>query len=1154
LGFAVRTLLALLVIVCAPVAAQNPYGRITGRVRDSAGAVVPGASLHVRNVETGVAIAGRSNDEGNYDVPNLNPGSYRILVEMPGFKRYDRGPLEVRLGDVLSVDIALELGAVTEQVVVTADTPLLDAAGAGVGQVVDHQRLVDMPLPSGNPMYLLQMAPGTFATTAPTVPWLPNAIDNASGMGGSGTRARMNEMTLDGVPNMTQNGQVSFIPPPEMIQEVRVQTAPVDASIGHFSGASVNMAVRTGTNTLHGDLFFSHLSRPLMARDFFTNRAIYDTRTGPVTKSKIDTYWPYTRVNHYRGAVGGPVRIPGVYDGRNRTFWMLGVDTLTRIRAEHGTYTVPTAAERSGDFSALLALGSQYQIYDPATVQPAPNGRFSRQPLAGNLIPASRIDPLGRKLAGYYPLPNITGGADGTSNYYDPLLRTGPYYGYIGRFDRTVNENNRFYTTLSHSATDVKWNQATHNEASGQLLDRRHFGLAVDDVHVLRPNLVLEVRGGVTRYIYWTRPVSFGTDVSSLGFSSALARQLDPAVTAFPQITVNAFEGLGGTSGSDSRTNYYNFSGTVSQMRSSHNLRYGGEFRVLQENSYDYGNVAPALTFNAGWTKGPLDNAAAAPIGQGLASLLFGLPTAGSVDVNASYAQQSRYAALFVQDEWKAARRLTVSAGLRWELELPLTERYNRTTRGFDFSTPNPVEPAAVANYAKAPMADLPASQFHTPGGLLFAGAGGQPRGTWTAKNLQFAPRVGLAFAARPDTVMRAGYAIFYDTMGADRSNVMQQGFNQTTTLQPSLDNGMTFQASLANPFPNGWLAPAGSASGLGTYVGRGPGFFWPWRHNGYMQRWMLGVQRQIRRVLVEAAYVGNRGTRLGVARDFDAVPARYLSASPVRDAAVINDLTRAVANPFLDIPQFAGGGLQGKTVQRQQLLLPFPHFTALTSTLDGGLSWYHALQVRFEKRFSRAFTLHGAYTFSKFMEAVDLRNDTDPYPEHVVSPHDRPHVLAISGIYELPFFRRRIAGGWTLQGIYQAQSGPPLEFGNVLFYGDIKSIPLPVAQRTAERWFNIADFEKQSGKQLAQNIRVFPSRFNNVRGDGFNNFNLSLFKNFRLSERARLQVRAEAIDALNHAMFDTPGMNVTGKNFGVVTAVAGAQQRQISLGAKLRW
>jgi hypothetical protein len=404
--------------------------------------------------------------------------------------------------------------------------------------------------------------------------------------------------------------------------------------------------------------------------------------------------------------------------------------------------------------------------------------------------------------------------------------------------------------------------------------------------------------------------------------------------------------------------------------------------------------------------------------------------------------------------------------------------------------------------------------------------------------------------------VLRAGYGIFFTSLGADRTDVPQQGFDQRTNLVASLNNGQTYQATIPNPFPAGILEPAGASGGLSTYLGRAPAFFYPGRRNGYMQRWSFNLQRELpHRVMLSAGYVGNRGTNLGIAEELNPVPAAQLSRSPVRDNATNSRLTRAVTNPFLDLPGFAGSGIQGRTVQALQLMRPMPQFTSVTTTMNGGFSWYHSLQLHVERRFAKGFSIQGSYTWSKFMEAIEKLNDTDLAPHHVISPQDRPQRVVIGGICELPLWKKRWFGRWQVQGIYQGQSGPPLGFGNILFRGDIHNIVLPRSERTVERWFNTdAGFEKVSGQQLVQNIRTFPLRLTGARGDGYNSWDLSLFKTFRLRERLHLQFRCEAQDALNHAMFSAPNTAPANASFGQVTASVAPEQRRINLSTRLTW
>ncbi len=1149
--------------------AQNPYGRVIGRVMDSSGAVVPGCRVSLINTATGVPIATESDAQGNYEARNLIPGQYRLVAESPGFRRLERGPFEVRLGDVLTVDVSLELGAMTETITITTEAPLLDAATASLGQVIDSRRLSDLPTPHANTLYLTQLVPGVIHSRAPTQNWQPNQIRRMTELSASGGSITSNQVILDGVPNM-RKWYINIPPPPEVIQEVRVDTAAFDAASGRYTGAQVTMTTKAGTNEFHGTATYTHNNRPLNARPFFVNKRIYDLSTGPVTPQKITEAWPPTRLNRYRATASGPVLIPMLYNGKNRTFWTYAADRFSRALVSRVTsLTVPTVPQRNGDFSALLALGAQYQIYDPATIAPAAGGRFSRQPLAGNIIPASRIDPLAKRLMSYYPMPTTAGAADGSNNYIGTPVNRPQNLIQIVRVDHVVSPSQRFFVSFQPD-TEKTPNQNSsgfQDDFLGQTDRAKGFNLTLDDVITARPDLVLNFRYGIARLNTLITVGSEGFDLTSAGFPATLVNQIPRKLATLPRLNVTNYTAIGHDSGYYRATNYHFVTASAAHNRANHSLRAGAEFRAYQENAWYYGNFTPAFEFGTLWTRGPLDNSPAAPIGQGLASFLFGLPTGGYADRADSYAAQSKFLAVFGQDDWKLARRLTLNLGLRYEVELPTTERYNRINRGYDFSTPNPIQAAAAANYALSPIPEVPAAQFRTVGGLLFANTGGTPRGLWTTDKNNFSPRVGLAWQVRPTVVVRAGYGVFFESFGIDRVDITQQGFSQRTTLVPSDDNGLTFRARLSNPFPDGIRPPAGASLGLRTFLGQSISFFTPERRPGYLQRWTFNVQRQFpHRVMAEAGYVGSRGTGLTVDESVNAVPAQYLSRLPVRDQETINRLTQVVTNPFFGLPEFQGTGLQGRTVARSQLLRPLPHFSGVSTASSSGFSWYHALQARAEKRFSHGYTLQASYTWSKAMEAVAKLNDTDLHPHHVISSLDRPHRIVLSGIYELPFgkgkrwlagargWAQQAAGGWSLQGMYHGQSGPPIGFGNVLFRGRIQDLVLPRSERKVERWFNIdAGFERAAAQQLAQNIRTFPLRLTGLRADGHNSFDLSLFKNFRIKERFSLEFRLEAQDALNHALFAAPNTTPTSASFGQVTATDGTQ-REVFVGARLRW
>jgi hypothetical protein len=1141
------------------LAAQDPRGRIVGRVIDASGASVPGAQVQAVNLESGTVVAATANEQGNYVLMYIVPGRYRVAVEQPGFKRFERSEVEVRAGDAITIDMLLEPGQLSESITVTAETPLLESAEASVGQLVDRRRLHELPLAGGNPLYLLQLTPGIISTNASSHGWFPHALDSISQVASTGTRTRSNQFTLDGNPIMTRAGQVTYSPPPEMVQEMKIQTAPFDASLGGFSGANFNIVTRSGTNEYRGDLWYSHYSRPLTTRNFFVNRFIFDPNTGPITEEKKKAQWPPVLTNRWRATGSAPIV-------KNKTFIVYSFDKLWRKRPQTGVNTVPTMAQRQGDFSALLALGSQYQIYDPATIAPAANGRFSRQPLPGNIIPQSRINAVSRNLLQFYPEPNDFSNPEGRNNFIYPIGSMIDYFSNSFRVDHTFNEKHRIYGSFAMSNLDEPAGRRfPDNVAIGQVEDRRHRGVTLDDVYVLTPATVLNVRYGLTRYLNNLNPDSLGIDLAALGFAPGLVNQLDPRIAALPVIQIQGMQTLSQASGRITASNYHTLTGTVSTIKGNHSYKWGGEFRVYQDNSWVLGNVSPVLDHQFGWTRGPLDNSPQAPIGQGMASFLFGIPTGGGKDINDSFAQQSRYFGLFFQDDWKVARNFTVNLGLRWEMESPTRERYNRTVRGFDYDSANPIEAEALAAYANARIPELPLDQFRVRGGLLFAGVGGVPTGLWDTDRNNFAPRIGFAWTLNQKTVLRGGYGVFFQQIGAAFNDVQQQGFSQRTSLVSSLDNGLSFVASTGNPFPDGFIQPDGASAGLRTFLGRSPAFFLPDRRTPYMQRWSFNMQRELpMRMLLDVGYVGNRGTKLPMDLDGSALPEQYWSTSPVRDNPTINFLTQNFSNPFRAIPDFAGTSLAGANIQRQQMLTPMPHFFTVGYSDDIGFSWYHSLQMRLEKRFQQGMTYGFTYTWSKFMEAIERLNTFDTYPTKVISPQDRPHHFSFTGIYELPFGRGRmfltnannwvdgVFGGWSIQGIYQYQTGAPINWGNVLHMGDIKSIPLSSSERSVERWINTDDFNKVPAQQLLWNRRTFPLRLNGVRQYGFNQWDMSVFKNFAITERIRFQLRAEAQNALNHAMFNPPNAVPTNTLFGQVTATQFPEARRITIAGKL--
>jgi hypothetical protein len=1142
----------LALCLCFPALAQDPRGTIVGTVTDSTGAAILGAEIRAVNAATGVVASARTNESGRFALPFQIVGLYTISAELQGFKRASREGVQVRIGEVTEITLALQIGEVTETVEVSATAEVLDTTTPSLGQVLDERRLVELPTLAGNPFELALLTPGVVNGTnmRDRKPAFNNGSSQVS-TDGSGTYN--NEFQIDGVSNTFAaggNARVAFSPPQTAIQEFKMQTSTYDASIGHTLGSVMNVSTKSGTNQIHGELHWFVRNNAFDAPDFFSN--------------KNGTTEPVYQDNRYGASAGGPVFLPKYYDGRNKTFWFYAWEANKWIVPGNFTGTVPTTGQRNGDFSDLLSRGGIYQIYDPSTIAAAPGGRFSRQPLANNIIPQSRLDPVGQALVNLYPLPTSTGTADFRNNYFNGNLRSlEDYYVHIGRVDHNVSENYRLFFRFHYDFWEEDKNDHFNNRVNGIILNRVNRGIALDQVIVFTPTLLLNLRYGLTNQDFPERRTTQGIDLSSLGFSSGLTGLIDGSLATVPRTALGAYSTLSPwESGDGTQTSItHMLSGNFTKLAGAHSLKFGIDARVYRafQNRFPQA-VSPDFSFSNAWTRGPLDNSPTPPIGLELATMLLGIP-GGSMNIAASSAMQGAYYGLYFHDDFKLSRNFTLNFGMRYERETPITERYNRLNAGFDETVSSPVEAQAKINYANSPIAELPVSAFSARGGLTFVGADGSARNPFQTETNNFLPRIGFSWAVLPKTVIRGGYGIFYDLVGINRTVARQAGFSQSTPIQASLDNGLTFIANNTNPFPNGLLPPLGAAGGLATNLNQGFTVYPAKRLNGYAQRFSLGLQQQVGQLLLEATYLGNRGSRLAVNRGFNNTPNEYLSTSPFRDNATINFLSQQGPSPF-----FGTNPIYGRNISRANLLRPFPQFGNLTVEEPSGYSWYHSLQTRIEKRFSQGYTIQAAYTWSKAMEALEFMNAADIRPYESLGGLDRPHRLALSGIYEMPFGRGRrflsdapaavdfIAGGWQLNGIVTFQSGAPLGFGNALFIGNVEDIVLSPGERDVDQWFNVnAGFNRVPAQQLASNFRTFPLRFAGVRGDAQHRWDLSAIKNFRITEGTRLQFRAEAFNALNRPIFNNPNTTPTNTAFGRVTGTA-AKSRTFQFALKLEF
>jgi hypothetical protein len=1130
----------------ARVNAQEFRGQIAGVIVDPSGARIPGAQITVTNIATNTSSNTLANDEGSYTVLYLSPGRYTVTVESPGFKKLVRQGLEVRVGDAIKLDLTLELGGAQDVVNVTAETPLLQTSTATAGQVIDQKRISELPLSDGNPFILHRLVPGVAYIGDLK---FSRPFDNA---GTSDIRADgapgVNEFTLDGSPNMASGGRVAFVPPSDVVQEFKVGTASFDAQDGHSAAASVNVTMKSGTNNVHGTLYEFVRNDKLSANDFFLNR------TGQ-PRAQL-------RYNRWGGTVGGPIVFPKLYNGQNKTFFFFGYEGIKDRFPEPTLETVPTDAERAGDFSALLALGTQYQIYDPLTGV-REGSRVRRQPFTGNIIPATRISSIAKKYLDLYPHANTAGDSQGRNNYVSPQVRGDDFHSESYRFDHQLTDKQRMFFRYTHNSRREargNWSGETGGiKATGNYLFRVNNGGTFDHVYTLSPTTVLNYRVGFQRFNEPNiRQHQGAFNPASLGFSSQTAA-LFGGVSYLPRFEIGGFSVLGDSVGGATTHNIYSFQPTLTKIVGGHQLRAGYDFRAYRENSFGLGHAAGRYDFDTTYTRGPLDNSTSAPIGQQLAAFLLGQTTGGLIDRNAARSNQTLFQGVFFQDDWKVNSRLTLNLGLRYEFEGATTERFNRNTLTFDMTAASPIEAAAKAAYALNPIPQLAPADFKVKGGYVFVTP--DKPSFWNADKNNFQPRLGLAYRITDKTVLRGGWAMY--TVPFVISAVRQDGFSQATSLVPTLDTGITFIANLSNPFPTGVTEPPGASQGLSTFLGRGVAFVLPNRKNGQAQRWEIGIQRELPgHWVVEGAYVGNHSYDLSVDYDFNAVPRKYLSTSPERDQATIDLLSANVTNPFAGL--IPGQGLNGATTSRSQLLRPFPEFTGVTGQRNDASSNFHSAQFRAEKRFSLGYTLLASYTWSRWKSRTDFLNATDIDYDYRPDNNDVGNRLVVSGIWELPFGKGRhwgsawngivdgILGGWQTQGIYQAQGGRPLRFDdNILFRGDVNSVAVSGSERTIDRWFNTAGFETTSARQLGNNIRTAPRVFPGVRGQGLDLWDLSLIKNVSITEQVKFQVRGEFLNAFNHAQFGDPSRTTTSSNFAKITGQSNLP-RNVQIGLKL--
>jgi len=1131
-----RILVPVLLFVCL-CAAQEFRSTLTGKVTDPSGAVVVNVKVTAIKSDTNSRFETVTNSDGLYTIPFLPPGPYSVTAEASGFKKYLQSGIQIGSDTRVSQDIPLAIGTASESVTVSADVAQLESVSASAGQVITTHEVESLPVNGRAPMDLAILGYGVVNTGVrdQNRPF-ENSGFSTFAMGGAATGA--NAALLDGVPNVgtlgTTSTRVSFSPPVDSVVDVKVEAFNVDASYGGFGGGTVEITTKGGTNQLHGTASEFNQVSNLAGTPFFTNAAGLKK--------------PPYRQNLWSATVGGPVWIPKVINGKDRLFWFFAYEGFADAYATPAYFTVPTAAEIQGDFSHLLSLNSgskNYTLYDPTSA--VLNGStITRTVFPGNIIPSNRLNPIATSfLKQYMPAPNTQGIYDDTNNFLSPENTVDRYHSFSGRTDVNISNKNK----LTVSGRQSYWCQTGPNDIVQNLAYTQHpicrdlWGGMIDDVHTFSPSFVGDLRLGFNRYDQYSFQPSQGYDPTQLGFPPYIAANS-------PHLMMPLFTFSDGYAGNAATSSYYinqpyntyQAFNSYTKIIGTHSIKFGGQALLQDFTNINWLNSTGAYTFDTGsWVKAT-SSATAPTLGGSMAQFLLGLPTSGSIDIYSPSKNDSWYDTLFVQDDWHARPNLTINMGLRWEYGAPTTESHNRQSIGFDPAAVNQVSAAAAAAYAKNPLPQLPPSQFSATGGLLFASSSN--RSAYTTSHKSFAPRLGISWtptALKGKTVIRAGTGIFYYNYGVLLAQ--QPGFSIQNQYVATNNSYLSPATTLSNPFPNGISQPPGAAAGVNTYLGQSITFYNPNLQNQYSLRWTLDIQQQLPHdTVLQIGYLGNHSVHLTTNYSLTSLPVQYLSTSPFRDNATINALAAVVPNPLAGL--LPGTSLNGSTTAASNVLRPFPEFSGVTeSTLNNGGSYFHSINIKLQKRFSRGLQFVVNYNHSRLMDSINYLNGGSPALEKRVSAFDRPNSFVASGTYDLPFGRGKqigatmnraldfVAGGWSLAAIFTLHSGAPLSWGNLIYLG----APLHYNAENPNHAFDTTAFNTVTSQQLSQNFRTFPSQFNNLRVDHTNNINLTLTKTFSIKERVKVQFRAEAFNLTNKPLFAGANLTATSASFGTI-------------------
>jgi len=1130
--------------------AQGERATLTGNITDSSQAAIADVNVVLRNTGTNVTTRTTTNSAGLYFITSIPPGTYELRIEKSGFRPERVRNLNLTTGLAATQNAVLEVGSVQQAVEVSATAVQMEAQSSDLNTVVTSRAVAELPILGRDPLSFAAIAPGVIPT---------QGQQNNAGVIGrvttaqiGGGLAQQNGVLIDGAESRgtTESGNAYSIPL-EAVSEFKLETSSFSAQYGRVAGGVAILSTKSGTNLIHATAYEFLRNNNLNANSW------QNDRNGiPIALFQR---------NVFGGNIGGPVVLPKLYDGRNRTFFFFNYEGTRQASPDQVLDTVPTLAQRAGDFSQTYDRNGKLDvIYDPLTTRPDPNnpGKFLRDPFPGNVIPPARINAISTNVAKLYPLPNRTGN---TAQLVQNYLATGKTItntdNYLVRMDHNFSEKERMFGRAGYAPSTNFSSIASPAFAERSINSNPGTAALIGLTSTLSPNLLGEFRLSYTRLQFNTFPVSQNYDLASLGFSGDFLKNV--TYKQFPAINVQTYNSGSGLSVTGSSPNDFGQLGgptrtlnpqdnwqlqyQLNWIRTRHNIKFGTDLQLIRLNAYNSQYSAGQFNFDRTYTQGPDPQSTTLNGGNGLASLLLGIPVAGTLTITNPLFLYQKYYSLFVQDDYRITNNLTLNLGVRWEYQTPFAEKFGQI--GYvDYNATEPI------TGLKGKFTQI------KPGGYQ------ENPQYW-----KFSPRVGLAWTPFSKTVIRAAGGIFYTTfvgVNAAATDFGNGGFiSNFLYLGPAntIPNTPPIGGSWNNPFAAGIQTPTRGTDFVGQAI-RGDQLERP---KPYLSDWTLSIQREVTpNLLVEVAYVGSKFTHLFWNRQHNQSDPAQLSLGP--------DLLTLVPNPFFG--KITTGALSAPMVQRRQLLRPYPQYLDVLVFRDpyGDMS-YESFQARVVKQYSSGLLFQLAYTLSKTIASTAQSNTWVVGPSNALyntkynrglEANDVPQRLVLSYIYDFPlglgkrFLNHGVAatalGGWQFSGISVFQSGRPIliigpdqtnlyNFSSTSGRADRLHSGVLTSGQTDDHWFDTTAFARAAPFTIPTDSLSQP----NLRSQRRVNSDFSLIKNTRFKEKYNLQFRAEMYNIFNHPALTPPVTDVTNPQFGQVISSIGGSERNIQFGLR---